>query len=313
MSYQEEYPSIGTLVTAVLRVWPKHKRYIDKTFKGRSHQVMSDCDQLSAAIIRMAETVPGGLIQISEDYKYFSENVIMQEQFYFQINGEYSTKTFAEANEKYYSNSVFMRQYANCLALSTVLWENHANVFSAFMNDYLPGLGPDCRLMEIGPAHGFALYFAAVRPNVVSLTGWDVSPTAIDHTRQVLDTLGIQKTVNLKVQDLFKSGSPPADGGFDAIVIGEVIEHLEDPRLALRSVAQWLNPGGRMWLTTPVNSPFPDHIYLFRKIEEVHELVRECGFEIIQHKEFPVSGMTIEEAIKLKQPISCIMTVMKSN
>jgi len=313
MSEMAGYPHIHTVVTEVLRAWPAHEKYIERSFASRTDRVMRACDELCAAIIRMADTVEGGLPLICEDYKYFSENVVLMEQLYFQRHGEYSTKSFEEANSKYYSNALFMRRYVNCLALSTALWENHANVFDAYLNEYLPGLEPGTRLMEIGPAHGFALYFAAACEPVTALTGWDVSPTAIDHTRQVLNALGVKKHVNLKVQDLFEAGSPPPGEEFDAIVIGEVLEHLEDPRRALKSVAAWLRPNGRMWITTPVNSPFPDHIYLFHNIEEILDLVRECGLEIIKHEAYPMSGMTLEKAMKRKQPVSCAITATKLN
>ena len=307
----DRYPQTKVVLTEVLRAWPAHEKYVERSFSDRSDEVMAAVERLCASVVQMSEIVPGGLSMLSEDYKYFSENVVMAEQMHFQRYGEYSTKTFAEASEKYYSNPLFMRRYVNCLAISTVLWENHAKVFSVFLNRYLPGLVSGTRLMEIGPAHGFALYFAAACEQVASLTGWDVSPTAIEHTRQVLDVLGVEKAVELQVQDLFAAGSPPPGAEFDAIVIGEVLEHLEDPHRALRAVSAWLRPGGSMWITTPVNSPFPDHIYLFRAIEETHDLVRDCGLEIVWHDAFPIAGATLEKAIKRKQPISCVIAAVK--
>jgi 2-polyprenyl-3-methyl-5-hydroxy-6-metoxy-1,4-benzoquinol methylase len=307
----DEYPHIATLVAETLRSWPDHEKYIIRSLANRSDEVMLASDRLCDALIRMSENVPGGLTALCDDYSYFSENVVLPEQLYFQRHGEYRISTFEEANRQFYSNPEFMRRYVNCLAISTALWENHANVFSAYLNRYLPSLEPGSRLMEVGPAHGFAMYFAATCAPVASLTGWDVSPTAIEHTRQVLNVLGVEKNLDLKVQNLFEAGSPPPGFEFDAIVIGEVLEHLEDPRRALRSVAAWLHPKGRMWITTPVNSPFPDHIYLFRTIEETHDLVRECGLEIVDHDEFPMAGTTLEKSIKRKQPISCVITATK--
>jgi 2-polyprenyl-3-methyl-5-hydroxy-6-metoxy-1,4-benzoquinol methylase len=308
-----KYPNLETLIEAVLRSWPRHKKYIDKSILKRSEIVLRASETLSRAIIQMSGSVPGGLTTLCDDYRYTSEKIIFPEEFYFKLHGEYRLKTFEDANRECYSDPVLMGRYMNGLAVSDVMWDNHAGVVSAFLDRYLPNLRQRTRHLEVGPGHGFFLYFAAADANVVSLTGWDVSPTSIDHTRQVLDVLGVEKDVELKVQNLFEAGSPEAGSEFDSIVISEVLEHLEDPYLALRSLSPWLRPGGRIWINVPVNCPAPDHIYQFHDIEETHALVRECGFEIEHHDAFPMSGMTLEDAIREKQTISSVITATKPN
>src|SRR4029077_11992919 len=46
------------------------------------------------------------------------------------------------------------------------------------------------------------------------------------------------------------SALPFADGSFDGVTCGYVLEHLPDPRMGLSKLARVLNPGGRMFLLT---------------------------------------------------------------
>lgn len=306
------YPSLETLVKGVLTSWPDHEKYLDSSFSNRSESGLFDSDRLAKAIILMSQRVPGGLATLYDDYRYMAEVIVLPEEIYFRRKGEYRLKTFEDANREVYSNGELMEHYMNGLAVSDVLWEHHAGAVSAYLNKYLPGLAPGARHLEVGPGHGFFLYFAAADPRVATLTGWDVSPTSLDQTRQVLDILGVEKQVDLQMQNMFEVGEQPAaDAKFDSIVISEVLEHVEDPHLALRILSAWLRPGGKIWINVPVNSPAPDHIYQFHNIEETHALVRDCGLEIVEHDSFPMSGSTLEKVIKRKQTISCVITAAR--
>lgn len=91
---------------------------------------------------------------------------------------------------------------------------------------------------------------------------------------------------------------------FDAILLGEVIEHVAHPEQLLRSVAENLRPGGLAFVTTPngaqVASPLPtysqvpdvsaliprqfhwgDHLFLYTE-EELHGLLRAQGLEPLE-------------------------------
>src|SRR5262249_50946150 len=44
---------------------------------------------------------------------------------------------------------------------------------------------------------------------------------------------------------------PFAEGSFDAVICGDVLEHLRDPLSVLRQVRTWLRPNGRLIVSLP--------------------------------------------------------------
>ncbi len=50
---------------------------------------------------------------------------------------------------------------------------------------------------------------------------------------------------------------------FDFITIGEVLEHVENPKNFLNKARKILSDDGNIFITVPINGPAVDHIYLF--------------------------------------------------
>ena len=101
--------------------------------------------------------------------------------------------------------------------------------------------------------------------------------------------------------------APERSNEFDAAVISEVLEHLERPDAALRSLYSALKPGGRIFINAPINSPAPDHIYLWRDPEEFTSFFEGQGFEIESKHFLPVTGHSLERALRRKLSVSCIV------
>ena len=80
-----------------------------------------------------------------------------------------------------------------------------------------------------------------------TLVGVDVKPAVAE---RVVDTA--------VRGDLFRL--PFEADSFDSVVFAEVLEHLSEPVAALESIAYVLEPGGRLYLTTP--NPFSLYRYL---------------------------------------------------
>ena len=89
-------------------------------------------------------------------------------------------------------------------------------------------------------------------------------------------------------QDLLTADLEP--GGYDAIALGDVIEHLTDPLTALERIAELLAPGGVLYLTIPDSgsrlarrmgarwwSVIPTHVQYFSRAS-IALLLRRAGF-----------------------------------
>lgn len=96
-------------------------------------------------------------------------------------------------------------------------------------------------VLEAGCGLGYFTY--ALRRGGYDILGLDISREAVEKARQAYGDLYVAESV--------ESYASSANKKFDAIVMVEVIEHLEDPLTTLESAARLLSPGGAIVLTTP--------------------------------------------------------------
>ena len=91
---------------------------------------------------------------------------------------------------------------------------------------------------------------------------------------------------------------------YDFIVLGEVLEHLDEPKQILVKLSKLLKPGGLLWITTPTNAPALDHVYLFNTKEEVVKLINDdrnaSGLETVASCNYFAEDMDEETALKNK-------------
>src|SRR6185437_7498847 len=95
-------------------------------------------------------------------------------------------------------------------------------------------------VLEMGPAEG-------VMTELLAKSGRQV--TVVEGSRAFCQSLAIRLPGVRVVQSLFEDFAP-ADR-FDNIVLGHVLEHVEDPVAILARAAAWLAPGGRILAAVP--------------------------------------------------------------
>jgi SAM-dependent methyltransferase len=291
-------PACASIVEAVLAVWPDHADFLLKSFRARPPAVLDASEAGAAASLRL---IGPNLARFSEDYCWMCGEVREEELFFFR-EGRYRLSTFAEANEKVYSDHAFMSRYMNALLVSQTLWFNHSSILEMYLNRVIGGMESPFDYLEIGPGHGLMIHFAAQTPSCRSLEAWDVSPTSLAETRAALDKLTVAKPVTLTRTDILQAETPP--GRYDLIVISEVLEHLERPDVALDFLRRVISDTGRLFANVPINSPAPDHIYLLRHPDEVRALVEKAGFRIEAAELFATQGVRLDRAITNQVSIS---------
>lgn len=204
---------------------------------------------------------------------------IMTETVAFRRSGKYACRCQSDAYRDVYSSDQTMREYMIGLAITQLLWKNHYSIYSFFLDEISQRRESVRRYLEIGPGHGLYLAAAVTHLAAQAYQAIDISPVSLRMCREVLPFLVDDPPATLRLEERDALGIPAAET-FDFITMGEVIEHLEDPRPVLRKVGEALRPGGVAFLTTCANCPTKDHIYLFRDAEEIRRLFHECGLEV---------------------------------
>jgi len=301
------YPSLDRMITQLLTLWPEHREYVEKSFSTRARDVMATSEEIASCVLRLADGMAGGLDGLCGDYRFLCEKIVLPEELHFRRHNRYRLSSFEDALKECYANAPFMTRYMNGLLVSNVIWHNHAAAISSYVQEYLPSLKAGSDHLEIGPGHGLFLYFAAMCHSVAGVSGWDVSPTSIAHTREALSALGVERPTTLTLQNLFEADPASDDRRFDSIVMSEILEHLEDPVAALRFAMAWLKPGGTIWVNVPANSPAPDHIFLVESPEHACDIVRAAGLDVTAWHGFAMTGTTLEKARRRKLAISCVV------
>lgn len=139
-----------------------------------------------------------------------------------------------------------------------------------------PGKG---RLLDVGPNVGTCLALAKER-------GWQASGIEINAAaaRYCREARG------LDVRAGTLDDRPFAPRSFDAVLMGDVIEHLPDPGHALDQVHELLEPGGLLLISTPDIAGWAgrllqvkpeEHLYYFSPAT-MQALLEKCGYELVE-------------------------------
>jgi hypothetical protein len=304
----EAYPATNSIVRQLIAFWPEHENFLNLSFRDRPERLLRTGEDAAAIILDIAAATGLELAAMFEDYKFLCERFI-EEEYFFRREERYRLQTFADADAEVYSNAPFMRRYLNWILLSHVLVVNHAAAIDTFRHDYMARCRTGGRHLEVGPGHGLLLFFAIQSKKFSAVNGWDVSETSIALCTRNLAALGADGKARLTLHDVVATPPPTSESEkFSSIAISEVLEHLEDPHLLLRRLADHLEAEGLIWINVPINSPAPDHIYLFRTIDEARALVTGAGLTVVDEKHCPMAGMTLERALKHELTVNCTFT-----
>lgn len=299
ISFIQCHPVTARLVEAVVRVFPEHEAYLAKSFCNRSESTAKLGEKTAEIILDLEDGDFGRLVS---GYLWICK-MVMEEELYFRREGKYRNTSFAEVNAAVYQNSSQMGTYMDGLLATEVLWVQHARCMDFYINTFLPKLSDNYRHLEVGPGHGILFYYAALDPRCGSLTGWDISPASLEQTARCLSKLGIIRNFELMPKSVMEEPLAPAEL-FDSVVISEVLEHLENPSLALRNLGKIMSRNGRLFVNVPVNAPAIDHIYHLPTPEAAVDLVEKSGFIVDEVLFAPVAGCPLSKARRLEGSVS---------
>ncbi|OQX61574.1 MAG: hypothetical protein B5M56_08685 [Desulfococcus sp. 4484_241] len=178
------------------------------------------------------------------------------------------------------TETIYNTEYFNHHVLNAAVNRHTYAKRLGFIEKFLPGKG---RLLDVGCGSGEFLEIAKSRG--WETTGIDISPVHRDKFRTHLG-------IPLVVGD-FNDVDFPAES-FDAVTLGDSIEHMHNPRDAVKKIFSILRPGGIGYIRTPdISHIIPrlagkrwiqlkplEHLYYFSR-STMRLLLENEGFNVI--------------------------------
>jgi 2-polyprenyl-3-methyl-5-hydroxy-6-metoxy-1,4-benzoquinol methylase len=232
---------------------------------------------------------------LAECYLTIVEDTL-REQIYFRRHNNYRYKSFSEVADKVYFDAPYMAKYMYGLAITMFLWPNHVAMARFFVRS-LPSQQSG-KYLEIGPGHGYFLMRAMQNSKYQHFYGLDISQTSIDQTATIVNHFmpEMEQSLELRCMD-FLAAQELRPNEFDAIVMGEVLEHVEAPTAFLERIADIAKPDAHIFVTTCINAPAVDHIYLWRHPADLEKMIEGCGLDIVEALHLPYAGKTVDECV----------------
>jgi 2-polyprenyl-3-methyl-5-hydroxy-6-metoxy-1,4-benzoquinol methylase len=263
------------IINLVSKTNPLQKKKIISFISGQDKTYFDFAEDLSRTILYDFLTSEAEQIDAAAAYNKMCMD-FLKEQIRFKKTGVYRIDDASIANEEVYSDPKVMRYYMVGLLISYMFWPNHYELYQFFIK-HLPKNSTKSYL-EVGVGHGLFSSTMLKTFENIKATCVDISETSIKTAKEVLKSFHVN-TINVDyiLGDFFNVS---IDQKFDFIIMGEVLEHVNDASGFMRRAKTFLNPHGRIYMSTAANSPALDHVYHFKNEQEIRDLLDETGFAI---------------------------------
>lgn len=296
--------SLEALTTEIVRLLPLQANSLPVAVAALAPDEQAELEEYLA----FAASKGWDVARLAEAYQSIT-NDTLREQVYFQRNGHYRHSDFESVAKGVYFDDDYMSRYMYGLALTLYLWPNHLTLLRFFRQQFPRGRAG--RYLEVGPGHG-AFFRWAVRHGAYNeYLGVDISPTSLEMTKRLLagETDLDTRACRLVEADFLEERG--IEGPFDALVMGEVLEHVEQPGRFLSRLRELAAPDAFIYISTAINAPAVDHIYLFRNVDEVASLAQDAGLRVVETCATPYVGCSMEETIRRRLPVNVAMVLSR--
>ncbi len=295
---------IQKLVDAIIEEMPVHKKVMDAAISRLTEEDVKLMDEYIDYCLKKDV----GVSTLADSYLTIVQDTF-NEQMYFKKHGKYRHSSFEDVAGDVYFDDDYMSRYMFGLALTSFLWPNHVEI-KKFFGRTLP-TDQSGKYLEIGPGHGYFLMKAMQKSSYDSFLGVDISETSIKMTEEIINHYCPERNgeYELRLADFLDSDL--SENAFSAVVMGEVLEHVEQPDVFMKRIHQLATDDAYVFVTTCCNAPAIDHIYLFNTPEEVSDMFDECGFDIVEPLILPYEGLSLEDTLKKKLSINVAYVLKK--
>lgn len=272
----EASPEFSRMVELVSAGNPLQRKRIDGFISAQDDEYWSFVEELSRTLNHTFLATDEARSEAARAYNRMCMD-ILREQIRFKKTGTYLISDAPAAYDAVYSRDEVMRYYIVGLLLSYMFWPNHYQLFRFFKR--LLQRRQVRRYLEVGAGHGLFVAEAMKRFPDLEVTVMDISETSISVAREMLKTFQIDPSRVKFIQADFLEVELQGEG-YDLVVMGEVLEHVNQAPEFMRRARQLLREGGRVFMTTCANCPAVDHVYRFHNVGEIVALVNGAGLEV---------------------------------
>ena len=290
---------------------PLQKKKLQQYLNSRDDKFFLEAEEFAAQYMGYLANQSIPLDYVVEAYLEMCNNM-MKSQIEFMKTNKYTIDQHSDAFDEVYSNEVKMKSYMIGLAVSQFLWETHYGMYSFFAKNVLKLSKNIHTYLEIGPGHGLFLNKAlGYLGNDVTVDAVDISPISIGISKSIMNYFQPDfKNIEYHNSDILKFD---INKKFDFITMGEVLEHVNFPEKLLMKIRDLLNDGnGRAFVSTCVNCPAIDHVYHFKHVDEIREMIENCGLKIEDEAVLPVENLPMEDIIQKKITINYCSQLKKN-
>ena len=189
-------------------------------------------------------------------------------------------------------------QYKLALLISFICTSHRFDILRSLVSFLRMRCRAPRELLSVGYGTGYELKLAFDEAPGWRIAAFDSSPDSYEYASELLRFFG--HPMDCLHQDVFsfecRDGVVADRESFGKVILCELLEHLDDPKAALRAMRNVLHPEGLLFCTMAVNIAQEDHVYVYRSAEYARTQVLECGFEIVQEILAPVVILPFSES-----------------
>lgn len=287
----ENSPEFNSIVDLVISQNPLQKKRIEGFIKNQDQTYWDFCEYLSKTLNEGFFLTKENRVEAANAYNKMCMD-FLREQIKFKKTGKYSLDDSKVAEANVYNDMNVMRYYMLGLLLSYMLWPNHYQLYR-FLVDNLPSR-QTTNYLEVGVGHG--LFSSTILRNIPNIRGTciDISETSIELAKTTLRAFGADMSRIEFVHNDYLTAELPKHQ-FEYIVLGEVLEHVNNAPEFMSRTRDLLAPGGRVYMTTCANCPAVDHVYHFKCVKEIRKMMIDTGFKIVLDSALPADDVPEEK------------------
>lgn len=302
INYEQVAPNFLKLTEEIKKLNLFQKKSVGKLIAAADEQYLEFAESVVSRMLKVVDR--GECFEfLAKTYLWYTKLLRVEEMYYAQ-EGKYRYDNYNEVYEKVYSRNDYMYDYVVGLGLTQPLWANHYKIFRFFIDEFVPMIKNAKVGAEIGVGHGLFHSEAMHGASDLKTTLLDVSNTSLETTMKMIAATGLDPERATPVNVDIQKEIPLKDRSLDVLLMGELIEHIQDGERVMTELSQKMKRDGYCYFSTAANAPAEDHILLFKNIDEIREIIAKCGWNVVKEKCFTLNEMSIEQAEAESQNIN---------